>query len=321
MCRIGVDLGGTNIKVGIVDAEYRLSDYVVCKTNVKFGAESVVREIVLQVYGILSKNNISESEVIGVGIGCPGLVHSGTGTVLYSNNFSWEDYPLKERLQEMMPWPVEVRNDAQCAVLGEKMAGSAVGCRNVVLVTLGTGVGSGIIVDGKILEGNGGGGIAGHNVIMKNGRECTCGRKGCLEAYASATALIRETKRQLKHYPESLILSLCDGNAENIDGKIPFLAAEQGDMLGKKIIDEYIEVLSNGIADLINLFRPEKVLIGGGICNEEDSLLMPLNQKIRDNCFASQWLPIPPVETARLKNTAGMIGAASLIKTDREKGK
>ena len=219
MYRVGVDLGGTNIKIGIVDSRYRLIDQGLCRTNVKLGAESVIQEIVRQVYGILSKNEISGSEVAGVGIGCPGLVRIETGTVLYSNNFDWQDLPLKARLQEMMPWPVEIRNDAQCAVLGEMKAGSAVGYKNVVLVTLGTGVGSGIVVDGKILEGESGGGIAGHNVIKKNGRECTCGRRGCLEAYASATALISETKRQLKQHPESLIAELCAGDPDNIDGK------------------------------------------------------------------------------------------------------
>lgn len=313
MYRVGVDLGGTNIKIGIVDSRYRLIDQGLCRTNVKLGAESVIQEIVRQVYGILSKNEISGSEVAGVGIGCPGLVRIETGTVLYSNNFDWQDLPLKARLQEMMPWPVEIRNDAQCAVLGEMKAGSAVGYKNVVLVTLGTGVGSGIVVDGKILEGESGGGIAGHNVIKKNGRECTCGRRGCLEAYASATALISETKRQLKQHPESLIAELCAGDPDNIDGKTPFLAAGQGDPLGKKIIEEYIEALGNGLANLINLFRPGKVLISGGICNEEDALLIPLNRKVRENCFAPDWLPIPLVEIARLKNTAGIIGAASLI--------
>lgn len=312
MYRIGVDLGGTNIKIGIADPQYRLIGQLMCRTNVKSGADSVIQEIALQIHTLLSRSDIPGSEIAGVGIGCPGVVHGETGTVLYSNNFDWQDVPLKERLQQLLPWQVAVRNDAQCAALGELMVGGAVGCRNVVLLTLGTGVGSGIVVDGKLLEGSGGGGVAGHMVIEQGGRECTCGRRGCLEAYASATALIRETRKQLELHPESVISRLCGGNPENIDGKVPFQAARQGDPWGRKIVEEYTASLAGGIANLIDLFRPEKVLISGGVCNEGDPLLIPLNQKVKENCFAAAWLAVPPVEIAKLKNTAGMIGAASL---------
>ncbi len=312
MYRIGVDLGGTNIKIGIADSKYRLAGQLTCRTNVKLGADSVIQEIASQVHTLLSRSNIPKEEIAGVGIGCPGVVRGETGTVLYSNNFDWEDIPLKERLQRLLPWQVSVRNDAQCAALGELLVGGAVGCRNVVLLTLGTGVGSGIVVDGRLLEGSGGGGVAGHMAVKQGGRECTCGRRGCLEAYASATALIRETRKQLELHPESVISELCGGDPENIDGKAAFQAARRGDPWGQKIVDEYTEALAGGIANLIDLFRPEKVLISGGVCNEGDPLLIPLNQKVKENCFAAAWLPVPPVEIASLKNTAGMIGAASL---------
>lgn len=313
MYRIGIDLGGTNLKIGLIDPDYRIVDQSVCETHVQAVADGVIEKIVLQVRDIISKNNLSPKEILGVGLGCPGVINSKTGTVLYSNNFNWHDLPIRSILSQKLNLPLVVTNDAKCAALGELMAGSAIGCKNIVLLTLGTGVGSGIVVNGKLLDGSGCGGVAGHNTIVQNGRQCTCGRKGCLEAYASATALISETKKQLHMHPESLIADLCGRDPEKIDGRIAFEAAKRGDSYGQQIVDDYIEALANGVSNLVNLFRPEKILLSGGICNEGDTLLTPLNKKVKEYCFANIYLCPPPVEIARLKNTAGIIGAASLI--------
>lgn len=234
--------------------------------------------------------------------------------MLYSNNFDWHDLPIQSLLSRQLHMPVAVTNDANCAVLGEQVAGSAVGFANVVLLTLGTGVGSGILVNGQLLTGSGCGGVAGHSVLVQNGRRCTCGRRGCLEAYASATALIRDTREQLWQHPQSRLADLCAGNPDQIDGRTAFEAAEQGDPWAGQVIQDYIEALANGIANLVNLFRPEKVLLSGEICNKGESLLVPLNRKVREYCFAGDYLEPPVVETAKLKNRAGIIGAASLIK-------
>ena len=218
--------------------------------------------------------------------------------MLYSNNFDWHDLPIQSLLSRQLHMPVAVTNDANCAVLGEQVAGSAVGFANVVLLTLGTGCG----------------GVAGHSVLVQNGRRCTCGRRGCLEAYASATALIRDTREQLWQHPQSRLADLCAGNPDQIDGRTAFEAAEQGDPWAGQVIQDYIEALANGIANLVNLFRPEKVLLSGEICNKGESLLVPLNRKVREYCFAGDYLEPPVVETAKLKNREGIIGAASLIK-------
>ncbi len=311
--RIGVDLGGTNIKVGLVGEDYRIIDQRSCKTNVQTGAEGVTDRIVSQVRGIMKQNSITEKDIPGVGVGCPGIINTESGTVIYSNNFDWHNLPVKAILEKKLGMPIAVTNDANCAVLGELWAGNGAGCRNIVLLTLGTGVGSGIIVNGELLTGSGCGGVAGHNIIIKDGRRCTCGKNGCLEAYASATALISETKKKLTMNPYSRIADLCRRNPDRIDGKTAFEAARLGDACGAEIVDEYIDALATGISNLVNLFRPEKILLSGGICNQGERLLTPLNEKVKKYCFAAEYLHSPVVEIARLKNTAGIIGAASSI--------
>lgn len=318
MYRIGIDLGGTYIKTGITDEEYNIIAQSSVKTDVMSGAENIINKISEQIRLLTKENSIDKSQIAGIGISCPGIIDSKSGVVLYSNNFNWNNYHLKEKLQNLLGVKVKVKNDALCAVIGEMKAGNAKGLKNVVLLTLGTGVGSGIAVDGRVFEGGGDGGIAGHNVIVKNGRQCTCGRKGCLEAYASATALISETKKCLKEHPNSKIKDLCGGDEELINGKTAFDAAKLGDKDAEKVVFDYIDSLANGIANLINLFRPEAVLLSGGICNEGDNLLKPLNEKVKGNCFAGDILNIPKVEIAGLKNTAGIIGASALIEMECE---
>jgi len=314
MYRVGIDLGGTNIKVGIVDENQKIIVIDSVPTMMKRSANEVIKDMAKLVESLINKAELNRNDISGVGIGCPGTIDSINGMVLYSNNLNWEDVPLVDELQDLLQYPIRVSNDANCAAIGEVKAGAAKDLKNIVLLTLGTGVGSGIILNGKIFEGgHPGGAELGHTILVKNGRECTCGRKGCFEAYASATALIQTTKEMVLEHKKSLILKLCEGDLEKIDGKMVFDAFEQGDEVATKIIEEYISYLGDGIVDIINVFRPDKILLSGGICYQGKTLTDPLNAYVKKYCFAGKKAMIPNVNRASLGNSAGIIGAAALL--------
>lgn len=311
--RIGIDLGGTNIKLGIVDEENRIIARGSIPTRAERPYQEVIKSMADLVLETLAAKEISLEQCETLGIGSPGTVYSKGGIVVYSNNFNWKDVPLRDEMQRYLKLPVYINNDANCAALGEAVAGAGKGRKNVVLLTLGTGVGSGIILDGKIFEGGHPGGAEfGHNVIRMDGELCTCGRKGCLEAYASATALIRDTKRAAKNNPDSLIHSICPEGLDSVNGTTAFLAAEKGDPAAKEVVENYINYLAEGIANIVNLFRPDLVLLSGGVCNQGDVLTVPINQKLKEVCFGGEGAFIAPVVKATLSNDAGIIGAANL---------
>ena len=313
MYRMGIDLGGTNIMAGIVDEENQLLFQASAPTGTGRETAEIVMDMANLVQSIREESGIDWNEISGIGVGSPGVIDHANGIVLYSNNFEWEDVPLAAMLRERLSKPVFIANDAQCAALGEAKAGAGAGCDNIILITLGTGVGSGIILNGKIFEGaHGGGGIAGHTVIVRHGEYCTCGRQGCLEAYASATALIREVKKSIQRCPDSILANMVDEHMTGVNGKTVFDALEKGDCEARRIIEEYIGCLGDGIVNLVDIFRPDKVFISGGICNQGENLTIPLNAYVRKNCFAGKRLFIPPVECAALGNTAGIIGASLL---------
>lgn len=314
MYRIGIDLGGTNIKAGIMDESYKILIKDSVPTGSERGFEAIVKDMAALVLDLLKRESILEKDVIGVGIGSPGSIDSTTGTVTYSNNLDWNDAPLAQELMKYLPFKVKVSNDANCATLGEVKAGAAKNVENVVLLTLGTGVGGGVVSDGKILEGGHAGGMElGHTMLLRGGAACTCGRKGCIEAYASATALIRQTKEAAKDHPESKIYEVCGNDLNKVNGKTAFLAAKMDDETGKKVVENYIGYLGDSIVDFINIFRPDVVLLSGGICNEGKNLTDPVNEFVSKNCYATDNNYVPRVETAILGNDAGMIGAAALV--------
>ncbi len=316
MYRIGVDLGGTYIKTGITDGDYRLMADSAVETDLELGPEAVVRKMASEIDRLIKKCGLEMDQLTGIGVSSPGIIDKDTGTVIYSNNFGWEGFHLRDALIELTGSSVTVKNDALCAVMGELKAGAAKGLKDVVMLTLGTGVGSGITVDGKVFEGGGSGGIAGHIIVEKEGRMCTCGRRGCLEAYASATALIVESVKAMKDHPDSMIAVLCDNDPAKINGKTPFDAAEAGDMYARAIVEEFMDALANGIADLINIFRPEVVLLGGGISNQGEKLLSPLNERVKKLCYGGEKVRIPEIKRATLGTKAGIIGAAALTEQE-----
>lgn len=313
MYRVGIDLGGTNIKAGIVNEKYEIIIQDSIPTKVERPYQEIIKDMAELVQSLVRNAKIREDDIEGIGIGSPGTVDAETGVVVYSNNFDWENIPLVKELHKYINFSIAVSNDANCAALGEVKAGAAKDAANVVLLTLGTGVGGGVVVNGKIFEGgHAGGAELGHTMLVRGGELCTCGRKGCLEAYASATALIRQTKEAAKNNPDSKILEFCNHDENQINGKTVFDAALENDETAKKVVQDYIEYLGDGIVDFVNIFRPDKVLLSGGVCNQGTVLTNPLNVYVQKYCFAGSKGVIPTVTCATLGNSAGIIGASAL---------
>ena len=297
--RIGIDIGGTTTKIGLVDIHQKLIANVSIDTNAERPAEAVIEEITRTTLGLLEKQGIAMDQCVGAGIGVPGTIDSKNGVVRYSNNIKWENVKLAEQMGAYLPIPIRIANDADCATLGEAVAGAGKECQDVIMLTLGTGVGGGIILDGKIYEGKGlGGSELGHMVIVENGEQCTCGRKGCLEAYASATALKRDAKRV---------------TGQDLTPEEIFRTAEGGDEKLQPVVQSYIGKLGTGIINIVNIFRPQLVILGGGIAAQGETLLAPLREMMKAGCFGGEKSELPEIEMAALGNDAGMIGAASLL--------
>ena len=307
--RVGVDLGGTNIAVGIVDEDYKIVAKYSTPTLSERPYQEVVADIAKAVNIALEQENISVEQCVSIGIGSPGTCNCETGVVTYANNLGWENVPLVAELNKHLNIPCIIGNDANCAALGEALAGAAKGCKNVIMLTLGTGVGGGIIIDGKIYAGEySAGAELGHVVIKFDGIQCNCGLKGCLEVYTSATALIGQTRDAANANKDSLLNKVITDEGK-INGKTVFTAANMGDETAQKVIDEYLNYLGVGIVNYINIFRPEVVIIGGGISNEGDKIIKPLNV-LAKNCYGGEKTPVPRVVKAKLGGDAGIIGAA-----------
>ncbi len=316
MYRIGIDLGGTNIKVGLVDENQQMVQEKFTPTKSERPAEEVIADIAKTVLEVLEEQSLGVEDIAGIGVGCAGTIDAKNGEVPYSNNLGWENVPFAMLLQKYLHQECRVciSNDANCAALGEAKAGAARGVDNVVLLTLGTGVGGGVIIDGKVFEGaHAGGTELGHTSLVYGGELCTCGRKGCVEAYVSATGLIRDTRRAAEQNPDSLLNQLCEGDLSRINGKIPFDAMQQGDEVAAAVVNQYFDYLAEAIANFVNLFRPDMVLLSGGICNQGRKLTDPVNERVAKLCFGGDKSFIPPVRCASLGNLAGIIGAANLL--------
>lgn len=308
---VGIDLGGTFIKGGIVDdiGNIIVSDKV--PTECEKGGAAVIDNIAKLVEALLEKTTLSKEDLCGIGIGVPGMIDSEKGNVIYSNNLNWKDFRIADELTKKIGIKVKIANDANVAVLGEVNFGAAKNKKNVIMLTLGTGVGGGIICNGQLIEGNlSVGAELGHMVIAKGGELCSCGRKGCLEAYASATALIRDTKKAMSSHKDTEMWKI--GSIDKVDGKTAFDFASS-DKYAKEIVDNYIESLAEGIVNFGNIFRPELVLLGGGVCAQGDELIKPLQKLVNEKIYAGELGPEVKIAVAKLENSAGILGAASLL--------
>lgn len=313
MYYIGVDIGGTGIQAGIVTE----SGEIIAKADVPTPATVTNEELAALVADLCKKAvgeaKISMDEVKSVGLGCPGSIDDKRGMVLYSNNIKMENFLLCDEVHKHIDKPIYIGNDANCAALGEYFALNDDSITEFIAVTLGTGVGGGIIINSKLYTGsNGVAGELGHIVIKSGGEDCTCGRKGCWEAYASATALIRETEKAAKENPDSVLNDMIKENGGKANGKIPWDAMQMGDSAAKTVIDRYIADIAEGLTNLINIFQPQIIAIGGGVSRQGDNLLKPINEILSKDSYGNT--KAGEVVAAKLGNDAGIIGAAFLGK-------
>lgn len=313
MYKAGVDLGGTNIAVGIINDQNEIIGRAKTKTALPRPAVEILTDMANCVKEAAANAGISLDELDGVGIGTPGSVDRENGIILYANNLGFDKVPAGEILFEQLKRPIYLENDANCAALGEAVAGAGKGRKSFVAITLGTGVGGGIVADGKLVTGcNGAGGELGHIVIKFDGEMCNCGRQGCWERYASATALISQTKAAMLEHPESAMWNLCGGKIDNVGGRTAFDAMRAGDPVGQQVVDHYTTYVAIGITDIINAMQPEMICFGGGICNEGDTLLNPIRDYVVKNRYSIYADTQTVLCRATLGNDAGIIGAALL---------
>ncbi len=315
MYSIGIDLGGTNIVASVVDDDYNIIGTGKTPTNAPRSAEDIFDDIAAMCRKAVENADLKMSDISSAGMGTPGTVNE-YGIIEFANNLGFNDVHAKEMLENRLEnIPVFVENDANCAALGEAYAGSGHGAQNFVAVTLGTGVGSGIIIDGKIVSGvNCAGGECGHTVIVLDGEPCSCGRNGCWEAYASATALIRQTRKAMEEYPDSVMHEIVKEEGK-VNGKTAFDAKRKGDVAGIKVVESYIKYVACGLINLVNALQPEIICIGGGICNEGETLMKPLRRFVQAERYSIHSKIQTKIVRAELGNDAGVIGAALLGRT------
>ncbi len=309
---VGIDLGGTFIKGGIVNEK---GEIIVCDktpTEVEKGDKGVAKNIASLALDLLSRAGLTTADVEGLGIGSPGMIDSAEGNVVYANNLGWNNFKICDELSSLLGGiKVKIGNDANVAALGEVKFGAAKEHNSIVMITLGTGVGGGVVIDGKMIEGNKGAGAElGHIVIVHGGEQCSCGRKGCFEAYSSATALIRDTKRAMQAHPDSKMWEI--GSLDAVNGKTVFDYAPV-DEYAKEVVDNYVKYLACGLVNYANIFRPEVILLGGGVCAQGDNLIKPLQKIFDTEIYAGDKGPRVPILVAELGNNAGLLGAAALL--------
>lgn len=317
MYTIGIDLGGTNIAAGIVNDNYE----IIRKGSVPTGAdrpgEEIVKDMAALCKKLIEEEGLTTKDIEYIGIATPGTADSDTGVVVYANNLPFLDFPIADLLKKYIDVDrVMIENDANAAAKGEAVAGAAKGYANSVMITLGTGVGGGIIIDNKVYSGfNHAGAELGHIVIVHNGEQCTCGRKGCWEAYSSATALIRMTKEKIKAVGTATkMYEMVGGDLDKVNGRTAFEASRAGDKAGQEVVDMYLDYLVCGLGSIINIFQPEVLSIGGGISNEKDNLLIPVKERIKSETYSRNNVKPTDIRIATLRNDAGIIGAAVLGK-------
>ncbi|MFZ5351743.1 MAG: ROK family protein [Bacillota bacterium] len=311
--RVGIDLGGTTIKCGIVNDNGKVLFQGSKPTRVSDGFEIIVDDIAGLVRELLAKANMSLSDIISIGIGIPGIADYNTGNVIYCTNLSWENVPLAVRLQDKLGIKVCVDNDATVAALAESLFGSTKGAQNSVFLTLGTGIGGGILINGKIYSGShGAGSEIGHMIVGENFYDCNCGKNGCLETFASATALKKYAGYLLNNSNQaSSLRKMCNGDYDSIEAKMVFDAARAGDKLAEAVIDRMIKYLSIGIVNIYNLLDPDMIAIGGGVSKAGDYLLELLRKQVKKLVFNCN-IGYGEIVIAELENDAGIVGAAFL---------
>lgn len=312
MLYLGIDLGGTNIAVGLVDENGKILHQDSTPTLATRPAEEIVKDMCDTCKKVVADAGYTLDDVEAIGVGCPGTVDNTSGIIAYSNNLPMVQFPMREIIQKHIDKPVNLENDANAAAFGEYIINGN-GASNFIFITLGTGIGGGVIIDGKIYRGfNCAGAELGHTTIIMDGEQCSCGKKGCWEAYASVTALIRQTKKAIEENPTSLMAELAKKEGK-VSGRTSFDAAKQGDAAAKKVVENYIKYVAEGLNNMLNIFQPEIISVGGGISKEGDYLLGPVKELVYKDDY-NKYMPKTKIEVATLFNDAGIIGAAMSAK-------
>ncbi len=310
---IGIDLGGTNIVAGVVDENYKIVSKASTKTNLPRPEKEIADDMVKVSLEAVKTAGITIDDIQWVGVGTPGIANSEKGIIEYSCNLGFNNTPMKKYIQESIDKPVYIENDANAAAYGEFVAGAAKGAENAVCITLGTGVGGGIVIDGKIYSGsNFAGAEIGHMVIDAEGPMCSCGRKGCFEVFSSATGLIRMTNEAMEADKETVMHKITAERNGKVSARTSFDAMRKGDKTAKEVVDKFIKYLAVGITNTINIFQPDILCIGGGVCNEGDTLLLPVKELVKKEVYTKNSPKNTEIVIAKLGNDAGIIGAAFL---------
>ena len=310
---VGIDLGGMSAKAGLFDPDGKLIAKSTVKTCKEEGFRATSKNLAQLAREVCALAKVSLSSLGGVGVGTPGIVDGASGTVVAWTNFAWENVPLASEISRNLDEiPVRISNDANAAALGEAKFGAGKKFTDSITITLGTGVGSGIVIGGKIFEGfRGGAGDAGHMTIVVGGIPCTCGKRGCFEQYASATALIRDTKRAMFEHKDSSMWKIAS-DPEEVNGLTAFTASKEGDAAAQEVVKNYIMYLSEGILNLVNCFRPQAIIVGGGVSGQGEYLLQPVRKYVDEHLFVGfDRIPLSIVK-AQLGNDAGIWGAYAL---------
>ena len=317
----GIDLGGTNIKAGIVDGEGKLLNKVSIKTRAERAMEEIIHDMGQLAVDAIKDAGLEIKDIEAIGIGSPGTPDNDEGLLVYSSNLPFNKAPMRKLIREVVDLPVYIDNDANCAAMAEAVAGAGKGAKDSVTITLGTGVGAGVIINGRIFSGfNQAGSEFGHTVLVSGGVQCGCGRKGCFEQYASASALARMTKEAAEANPDSLLNKVKEEFGE-WNAQIAFVAMKQGDKVAEKVIDSYTDYLADGLANAINTFMPEVLVVGGGVCGEGDPLLIPMREKTMSRPYFGPGVKKTRIELAQMGNDAGIVGAAMMGKSCVDDGK
>ncbi|MDE5991022.1 MAG: ROK family protein [Clostridia bacterium] len=308
----GVDIGGKNVKMGIVDDFGNVVSSMEYKTLMERGYEAILLELIENIKSLCEQAGFDFDELSGIGIGVPGIVNSNAGLVMSCANLNWKGVDLANDVKNLTGKECKVCNDANCAALGEQRFGSGRNYKNLVFITLGTGIGSGIIINGNLFEGLGcAGAEAGHMGIQVEAEDiCSCGNKGCWESYVSASALISQTQEAVKKNPNSLLAKMCK---DGVSGKSAFAAAREGDAVAKNVVDRYIGYVTYGIIGLTNILHPQAFVLGGGIANEGATLILPVKTMLNEYIDNNGFYPYVDVVCASLGNKAGFMGAAALV--------
>ena len=312
MYYVGIDLGGTGIKAGIVDEQGNIIHKDSCPTGAERGYGAVIQDMANLAISVVEKSGHRMNEIKAIGIGLPGVMDPRSGRMPFCTNLGWHDVPLIQEMAKYTDRPVYVDNDATVAGLAESVAGVSAGCANSLFITLGTGVGGGVIIGGKVFSGSHG--VAseiGHMVVVADGEMCTCGMRGCWERYASATALIREGRKLCAENPDTALAKAVDGDLKAITAKHVIDLATQGDPDCAALFDRYVYFLCLGLRNMVSLYDPEVIALGGGVSHAGEFLLNAVRAKLPSMVFYKD-MPFARVELAKLTNDAGIIGAAML---------